>query len=55
MAAVGRFSAQGHERRSIQRFRTAFLHSEAGYVLIVTFGDDRQACREWLFSSLTAL
>jgi hypothetical protein len=32
-----------------------FLRSEAGYVLIVTFGDDRQACREWLFSSLTVL
>jgi hypothetical protein len=39
----------------LTRLSRAFLRSEAGYVLIVTFGDDRQACREWLFSSLTVL
>ena len=40
---------------ALRGFSSAFLRSEAGYVLIVTFGDDRQACREWLFSSLTVL
>jgi hypothetical protein len=32
-----------------------FLRSEAGYLLIVTLGDDQRACREWLISPPTPL
>lgn len=44
--------AQGepHKVRSdIRSHRRPFLRSEAGYLLIVTVGDDQRGCREWLF------